>query len=321
MKRVLVTGCSGFVGRTCCEALTLAGYSVRGAGRLGSRRVGAVADTVVVGEIRRDTDWREALLDVDFVVHLAARAHVINDTVNSGGLYDEINEFGTRRLAEAAAAAGVRRFVYLSSVKVNGEESTTRPFTAADEPRPVDAYGRSKWLGEKALLEIARKSRMEATIVRSPLVYGPGVRANFLRLMQCVDRLWPLPLGGIRNSRSLVSIWNLTDLIVHVLEHVAAPGNIWMVSDGEDLSTPALVRRIGRAMNRKVWLPRVPVSMLQLGAALLKKQLEMARLCGSLSVDIDRTRRELNWIPPVTVDESLARTVTWYLSEKRSRDA
>src|SRR5580658_7032672 len=169
MKRVLVTGCSGFVGRTCCEVLTVAGYSVLGATRSDSQRLAAVTDTVAVGEIRGDTDWSEALDDVDFVVHLAARAHVLNDALENAGLYDETNALGTRRLAEAAAAAGVRRFVYLSSVKVNGEVTTTRPFTAADEPRPVDSYGRSKWLGEKALLEIARESRMEATIVRSPL--------------------------------------------------------------------------------------------------------------------------------------------------------
>ena len=315
MRRVLITGCSGFVGRAVCAALLTSGYTVRCALRSPRSGTAGPMESVIVGDIRRDTDWGTALDQVELVIHLAARAHVLNDSTANAGLYNETNALGTSRLAAAAAAAGVRRFVYLSSVKVNGEETTKRPFSAFDEPHPLDHYGESKWLGEKGLFEVAQRTGMEAVIVRSPLVYGPGVRANFLRLMRWVDRERPLPLGAICNARSLISIWNLTHLLLHVMEHSAGAGKVWMVSDGEDLSTPDLIRHIGRAMNRTVRLFPVPSGLLRLGGRLMGKGPEVARLCGSLAVDIERTRDDLNWAPPLSVEESIARTVTWYLSE------
>jgi UDP-N-acetyl-alpha-D-quinovosamine dehydrogenase len=216
-----------------------------------------------------------------------------------------------------AARAGVRRFIYLSSVKVNGEETSGAPYTATDTPNPQDSYGISKWLGEQRLQEVAAATGMEVVIVRSPLVYGSGVRANFLRLMRLVDRQVPMPLGAIRNRRSLVSVWTLCDLLSNVLLNPAAAGQTWMVSDGEDLTTPDLISRIGRAMNRQVRFLPVPAGVLMFCGMLLGKRAELARLCGSLSVDIGPTRERLGWSPPISVDEGIARTVAWYLGRGR----
>jgi nucleoside-diphosphate-sugar epimerase len=318
MTRVLVTGANGFVGRVLCDQLSRAGCLVRAALRVDRPVPAGVADKAVVGDIGATTDWRAALVGVDLVIHLAARAHVLHDAAANSELYIETNAHGTSCLAEASARAEVGRFIYLSSIKVNGEETAGHGYTAFDEPRPRDVYGTSKWLGEKAVMKISAATGMEAAIVRSPLVYGPGVRANFLRLMRWVDKERPLPLGSIRNSRSLVSIWNLCDMLRHVSTHPVAPGRTWMVSDGEDLSSPELIRRIGAAMDRRVRLLPVPANLLQLIGAMAGRKEETARLCGSLAVDIIQTRRELGWSPPVTVDEAIGRTVDWYLSTRRS---
>jgi UDP-glucose 4-epimerase len=208
----------------------------------------------------------------------------------------------------------VGRFVFLSSVKVNGESSGDYAFTASDAPHPQDPYGESKWLGERLLAEVASQTGMQTAVVRSPLVYGPGVRANFLRLMRWVDKGWPIPFGAVNNARSLVSVWNLCDFIALALASPAAPGRTWMVSDGADMSTPELVRLIARAMNRRVTLAPVPVSVLRACATLLGRRAEIERLCGSLVVDITPARRELGWSPRFSVNEALERTVGWYLS-------
>jgi nucleoside-diphosphate-sugar epimerase len=317
MRRVLVTGATGFVGRPLCELLAHSGLVVRAALRNDRAVSACIAEKAVVGDIGATTDWRVALDGVDAVLHIAARVHVLNDAGASVQLYDETNARGTERLAQASAQAGIRRFVFLSSVKVNGEETTGQAYSAHDEPQPQDAYGRSKWLAEKHVTEVAAGTGMEAVIVRSPLVYGPGVRANFLRLLRWVDKEWPLPLGAIKNGRSLVSVWNLCDLLVLLLEHPLAPGRTWMVSDGEDVSTPELIQRLGSAMSRGVRLLRVPVGLLRLLGRLTGREAEVARLCGSLLVNIDHTRRELQWVPPVKLDEGLARTVAAYLAARR----
>lgn len=320
MARVLVTGATGFVGRTLCEVLQRAGYRVRAALRnQGDAPIGA-AESVVVGNVAT-ADWTSALVGVDFVVHAAARAHVVRDSDSNSRIYFATNVEGTTRIAQAAVAAGVRRLVYLSSVKVNGEENERSPYKPSDAPQPRGVYGQSKWLAEKSLLEIAANTAMDAVIVRPPIVYGPGVRANFLRLMRWVDKGWPLPLGAIDNRRSLVSIWNLCDLLVLLLQSPAAPAKIWMVSDGEDLSTPDLIRRIAEAMGRRARLLSVPVVVLRaLGKASARSD-EVARLCGSLRLDVSRTLDELGWSPPLTVDQGISRTVKWYLSEHRSHRA
>jgi nucleoside-diphosphate-sugar epimerase len=314
VMRVLVTGATGFVGRSLCEALARAGHDVRIALRRDHPVTGRIFEKALVGEIDDHTDWTRALVGVDAVVHLAGRAHVVRDVRANADLYFKTNERGTDCLARAAAHSGVRRFVYLSSVKVNGEGMPGHRYTASDEPHPQDVYGMSKWLAEKRLLEVAAVSKMDAVIVRSPLVYGPGVRANFLRLLQSVDRERPLPLGAIRNTRSLVSIWNLCDLLVVVLKHRAASGRTWMVSDGEDLSTPDLIRRIAAAMDRRVHLLHVPAALLRVCGTWAGKKADIERLCGSLAVDITQTCCELQWTPPMSVDRALARTVDWYLA-------
>jgi UDP-glucose 4-epimerase len=275
---------------------------------------------VVVGDINSTCDWTAALEGVDSIIHAAARVHVLHDDVALSNLYTETNELGTRCLATSAVRARVRRFIYLSTVKVNGEETNGRAYTALDEPRPQDPYGISKWHAEQHVIQIAGSSGMEAVIVRSPLVYGPGVRGNFLRLMRLVERGWPLPLGAVRNKRSLVNIWNLCDLLLHALKHPSAPSRTWMVSDGEDLSTGDLLRSIGNAMGQRVRLFPVPIAVLQLCADLLGRRAEIARLVDSLVIDITQTCADLGWSPSVKVDVALARTVAWYLGEGQSRE-
>jgi nucleoside-diphosphate-sugar epimerase len=318
MSRVLVTGATGFVGSVLCEALAQAGHEVRGALRTERAVPTAIAEKVIVGDINSTTDWRRALHGVDCVIHAAARSHVLRPARDSANLYVETNEHGTQRLANAAAQMQVKRFIYLSSIKVNGEETRAHAYTPHDEPHPQDDYGLSKWHAEQHVTAAAADSGMQAVIVRPPLVYGPRVRANFLRLLGWVEHGWPLPLGAVRNARSLVNVWNLCDFLLLLLTHPQAPGRTWLVSDGEDLSTPDLMRRIGAAMGRRVRLPAVPVALLQLSAGLLGRRGELARLCGSLAVDITQSRAELGWSPPVTVNEALTRTVAWYRSEGRS---
>jgi nucleoside-diphosphate-sugar epimerase len=203
---------------------------------------------------------------------------------------------------------------------VNGEGGSGAAYTSGDAPHPRDPYGQSKWQAEQRLAAIAAAGSMESVIVRPPLVYGPGVRANFLRLMSWVDRQWPIPLGSVRNERSLVSVWNLCDLLLRALEHADAAGHTWMVSDGRDLSTPDLIRHIGAAMNKRARLWPVPVTVLRAGAALSGRGAEVERLCGSLTVDIAPTRRCLQWSPPMSVEEGLALTARWYYGRDGARD-
>jgi nucleoside-diphosphate-sugar epimerase len=317
MTRVLVTGAGGFVGNTLCPMLAQAGYLIRAAVRTDRPGSAGVTERVVVGDIGGHTDWTQALHDVDMVVHLAARVHVMHDAADAVGIYRETNARGTQRLAAEAARHGVRRLVYLSSVKVNGEETEGHAYCAADVPHPLDAYGRSKWQAEQLLAETAASTGMQAVVVRSPLVYGPGVRANFLRLLRWVDRERWLPFAAIRNQRSLVSVWNLCDLLAQVLDRPTSAGHTWMVSDGQDISTPDLVRRIARAMGRRARLLPVPVPLLRLAGGLLGRKAEMRRLCGSLTVDIAQTRERLGWSPPLSMDEALSRTVSWYQSHEQ----
>ncbi len=318
MTRVLVTGGTGFVGRPLCRALLGAGFDVRVALRSPASIPEDACEPAVVGEIDSRTDWSSALRNVDVVIHAAARVHVMNDR-GRGDTYVETNARGTEQLASSAARAGVGRFVYVSTIKVNGEQTLRRPFSSDDPPAPQDDYGRSKWLAEQLIARVCASAPMESVIVRPPLIYGPGVKANFLRLMRWVDAEKPIPLGAVRNSRSLVSVWNIVDLLTLAARHPGAAGRTWLVSDDEDLSTPELIRRLGAAMRRRVRLVPVPVVALQFAGWLMRRP-EIARLCGSLAVDVAPTRGLLGWSPPWTVDRSLARTVEWYLSEGRLRE-
>jgi len=308
--RVLITGANGFVGRAVSDQANARGFAVGAATRLACR-FGGGAENVVVGNIDGDTFWKAALADCRAVVHAAARVHVMADTsVHPLDEFRRVNVQGTLNLAEHAAAAGVRRFVFISSVKVNGEATAPGlPFCADDVPAPLDAYGISKMEAEQGLREIAAHTSMEVVIIRPPLVYGPGVRANFAAMMRWLRRGVPLPLGAIDNRRSLVALDNLVDLILTCLTHPAAANQTFLVSDGQDVSTTQLLRRMGRAMQRPARLVPVPAGWLKEAAMLLGKGDMAQRLCGSLQVDIEKTRRLLAWQPPLTLDQGLRKTV------------
>ncbi len=310
--RVLVTGASGFVGRALCPALQDDGHrviaAVRSAGGLPEG-----CEARIVGDIGPETDWTEALRDTETVVHLAARVHVMRESAADPlTAFRRTNTEGTLCLARAAAQAGVRRFVFLSSVKVLGETCHEGPFTDASPPNPQDPYAVSKWEAETGLSDLAREFGMEVVILRPPLVYGPGVRGNFLSLLRLVDRGLPLPLGAVRNRRSLLGLGNLVDAIGLCLTHPAAPGRTFLLRDGEDLSIPELVRRLARDLERRAPPFPVPVGLLKLGASCIGKSAEARRLLGSLTVDDRPIRQELEWNPPFTLDEGLDETVAWF---------
>ena len=314
--KALVTGGNGFVGDAVWRRLN-AMSSVQAVRSM--RRADAFTDAgaVVVGDLCAQTDWSIALAGVDAVVHAAARVHVMAETTtNPLNEFRRVNVQATLSLARQAAAAGVRRLVFVSSIKVNGEATQPgHPFTADDVPAPLDDYGVSKMEAEKGLRELAAHSNMEVVIVRPPLVYGAGVKANFAAMMRWLKRGIPLPLGAIHNQRSLVALDNLVDLIITCLMHPAAANQTFLVSDGEDLSTTQLLRRMGAALGKPARLIPVPVSVLKLGAALVGKPELAQRLCGSLQVDMSKTRELLGWTPPFSVDEGLKKAAEGYLRE------
>ncbi|MDH3513235.1 MAG: SDR family oxidoreductase [Gammaproteobacteria bacterium] len=306
-ERLLLTGASGFVGYGLLSDLGQQGYAVRAA----VRRPLGVREEILIGDINADTTWSEALRGIDCVIHLAGRAHVLNDSEeNALSAYREINSAGTRSLAAAAAEAGIRRFIFVSSIKVNGEVNSGQPFTADDIPLPKDAYGISKLEAEQSLWQIANQSGMEVCIIRPPLVYGPGVKGNFQRLVRLVRSGIPLPFGAVQNHRSLVSVYNLRDLIIRCITSEAASGKVFLVSDGIDMSIGGLISRLGAALGCPARLIPVPPGLLRMVFTLLGRKMEFERLCGSLQVDIEETCRLLNWHPPVSVDAGLQRTVS-----------
>jgi nucleoside-diphosphate-sugar epimerase len=318
---VLVTGVTGLVGRQVAEDLLALGHAVIGAVRRGVPPAERVAGLryVEVGSIGPDTDWSGALRGVGRVVHAAAHVHVMRPTPADDAAYRRVNVEGTRALAEQAARAGVARLLFLSSIKVNGEATPARPFTATDAPAPQDAFGRCKADAETALREVAGRQDLEVVVIRPPLVYGPGVRGNFGRLIRCVERGWPLPFASVENRRSLVSVWNLSDLVARALLHPSAPGRAWLVCDGEDVSTPALVRRIAAAMRREARLWRVPPGLLLAAATALGRRSEALRLIGSLFVDASPTVLELGWRARLSLDEGLRRTVAGLAGKETGR--
>lgn len=314
--KVLVTGASGFVGNATCARLVAQGMNVIGMVRHLPDRPLSGVDYRIVGDLDANTDWRDALTGVDTIVHCAARVHVMQETAGDPLVAFRLaNVAGTEQLARQAAAGRVRRFVFLSSVKVNGEEGLVA-FRETDLPAPQDVYGTSKYEAELGLREIAAETGMEVVMVRPPLVYGPGVKANFQALMRALVRGIPLPLGAIHNRRSLVSLDNVVDLIVTCIEHPAAANETFLVSDGEDLSTTELIRRLARAMGRPARLIPMPTKVLMAGATILGKREVARRLCGTLQVNITRAREVLGWTPPVSVDEGLRRTANHYLQQQ-----
>lgn len=304
-SRVLVTGATGFVGRALCGQLTAAGHVVIPAVRRGS----GLPNEVVVGDLRPSTEWRMALVGCDVVVHLAARVHMMRESVQDPlALYREINTSATLNLARQAAQEGVRRFVFISTIKVNGE-GRDAPYRETDTPAPEDAYALSKMEAEQGLQRIAQETGLEVVILRPPLVYGPGVKANFLRLMQMVRKGWPLPLGAIRNRRSLLYLGNFVDAIRLCVEHSAAAGQTFLLDDGQAVSTPELILAVARAMGRPARLLAMPVAVLELVGALLGKREAVARLTGSLYIDSSAIRSRLGWSPPFSMEAGLTATV------------
>jgi len=314
--KVLVTGASGFVGNATYAKLVTQGMNVVGTVRHLPTQPLPGVNYRIVSDLSGNTDWREVLKGIDTVVHCAARVHLMRETAADPLVaFRAANVAGTEQLARQAAAAGARRFIFLSSVKVNGDGGSVA-YRETDPPAPKDAYGISKYEAELGLCEIAAETGIEVVIVRPPLVYGPGVKANFQELMRALVRGIPLPLGAIHNRRSLVALDNVVDLIVTCIEQPAAANETFLVSDGEDLSTSELICRLARAMCRPARLIPVPPMVLMACATLLGKREEARRLCGNLQVNISKARKVLGWTPSVSVDEGLRRTAEHYLQQQ-----
>lgn len=316
---ILVTGGTGFVGSAVVKRLAQDDWrQVVVATRQPAAFAFENVRQVDGPELRAHVKWDAALAGINSVIHCAARAHIMSETEpNALEAYRRVNVDGTLELARQAAAIGVRRFIFVSSIKVNGESTQPgRPFGVDLQAPPLDPYGLSKFEAEKGLRDLAKKSKMEVVIIRPPVVYGPNVKANFAAMMRLVSRGLPLPLGSVRsNRRSMVALDNLVDLIVTCLNRPAAANQTFLVSDGEDLSTAELLERVGRAMGRPARLIPVPEWLLSAGATALGKRAVAQRLLGSLQVDISKTREVLGWEPPVEVDEGLRRAVGQYRAD------
>ncbi|WP_379865408.1 UDP-glucose 4-epimerase family protein [Marinobacter sp. M5B] len=314
LRNVLVTGSNGFVGRHLISGLCEHGlYNVRGAVRQVAGLSNSGIDTVMVGDMDAHTGWKSALHNVDVVIHTAARVHVMDDNARDPlGEFREVNVRGTLNLAQQAADNGVKRLIFISSIKVNGEETSAgMPYTAGDTPAPEDPYGISKLEAEQGLLAIAEETGIEVVIIRPPLVYGPGVKGNFSSLMKFVGKGMPLPLGAVHNKRSLVACTNLVDFIIRCIDHPSAANQVFLVSDGEDLSTTELLKALSTAAGRHPRLIPIPHALLNFGATVLGKKRIASRVLGSLQVDISKNSELLDWVPKAKVEEELKRCFTF----------
>lgn len=318
--KVVVTGGSGFIGRALCERLGSEEHiDLHRVVRSTAFSLPSVSD-IEVDDIGSQTLWANSLQDVDVVIHAAARAHVTSDSAaNPLNEFRRVNVDGTMNLARQAMNAGVRRFIFISSIKVNGEMTACgRRFSAGDQTAPADAYAKSKCEAEVALQGLAKAGDMELVVIRPPLVYGPGVRANFLAMMRWIHRGWPVPLGRVNNKRSLVALDNLVDLIATCASHPAAANQIFTVSDDEDISTSELARRIGVAVRNPAKLVSVPVALLRTCASFAGKSGQLERIVSSLQVDIAKTRDLLGWAPVINMEKALQETARHYLGTLRT---
>lgn len=316
MTKILVTGAAGFLGQRLCRSLVAEGYDVRATVRdFPEGKTLKSVELLQISDIGSDADWSSALGGIRAVVHLAARVHVMKEqSGNPLAEFRRVNAEGTRRLAQAAADAGVRRFVFLSTIKVHGENTTLRAFNESDPPAPSDPYAVSKREAESALLDIAARTGLEIVILRPPLIYGEGVKGNFLSLMKLSRMSLPLPFGGVANRRSLIYAGNLADIIIRCLDHPDAANQTFVVRDGEDVPTPELIRRMAYALKRPVRLFSVPDQLLRAGGEITGKSIMISRLLDSLTVDDEKIRRLLGWVPPFSMTEGLNETAAWFRS-------
>ena len=309
-----MTGANGFVGHALCAGAAARGMQVRGSIRH-QCDLPAGVERVVVGEIDENTNWWGALNGCDIVIHLAARAHVMHESAkNPLEEFRRVNVQGTEHLARNAVTSGVKRFVYVSSIKVNGEETLGgKSYAERDMPMPQDAYGVSKWEAEQVLHRVAEETGLEVVIVRPPLVYGAGVKGNFAQLLSVLMRGIPLPLASIRNQRDLIYVGNLVDALIACATHPAAVGQTYLVSDGEGVSTPDLIRNLAQALGKFNLVFPFPIYVMRFCAGLFGKSAAVDRLTQSLQIDSSKIRKELSWKPPCTMQQGLQATADWYL--------
>ena len=314
MISLLVTGANGFVGSAFCTEALRRGYRVRAALRGAPNFQIPGCEIATIAGIDSETDWSAALQNIDTVVHLASRVHVMQDhAANPLEAFRKVNVAGTEHLAHAAAAHGVKRLVYVSSIKVNGESTPAdRHFSETDKPSPQDPYGLSKFEAEQALHRVSEETGIEIVILRPPLVYGAGVKGNFSQMLRVLKKGFPLPLASVHNRRNLVYVGNLVDALLVCTTHPAAVGQTYLVGDGENISTSQLLNELGRAMGHSAHLISCPIGLLNLAGRITGKSAQIDRLLGSLQIDSGKIRRELNWIPPYTLKQGLQATAEWY---------
>ncbi len=304
--KILVTGASGFIGKSLVAELLSQGYSVCA----GLRTPISCVKSVVVGDVDGDTDWDEALVGIDTVIHLAARVHILTEHSRTPlAKFRKVNVAGTLKLAESAAKAGIKRFLFVSSIGVNGT-CTTLPYTELDSPNPQDAYGISKFEAEQALHKLSAKTGMKMVIVRPPLVYGAGAKGNFAQMLKVLAKGIPLPFLSVQNKRSFIYLENLVDALILCATHPEAAGKTYLVSDGQDVSTPDLLRKLSNLMGMPAKILPCSPTFMRLAGRLFGKSEQVEKLVGSLQVDSSKIRRELGWKPPFTLDEGLQATVS-----------
>ena len=320
MKKILLTGSSGFIGCELLRQLSCKNYFIHTITRLKKSQQIKNSNSInnfQINEIDPNTDWQKTLDGVECIIHCAGLAAETNKIDTES--YNKVNVYGTYSLANQAAQKGVKRFIFLSSIKVNGEKTDkTSFFYHSDTPDPKDIYAKSKWEAEQKLIALSHQTKLEVVIIRSPIVYGQGVKGNFFRLLGLVEKSYPLPFAGINNLRSFIALENLVDLIILCIEHPKAVGEIFLASDDSDISTPDLMRKLAKNMKKPSLLFKVPLSLIKFIGKIFRKSSEVDRLLSSLRVDCYHTKKILDWKPPVNLDKGLSNTVNWYLNRLKS---